>query len=302
LSKPRLGAHMSIAGGPAQALIKGRSIACDTIQMFTRGPNRWEAKPLSDEEIEAFRVQREETGIDPVVAHSSYLINLASPDEALWERSLAALIEELGRCEQLGIEGYVLHPGSHRGTGEEEGLQRVAEGLRRGLEALAQARVRILLETTAGQGDGLGHTFEQLAWLCAEGATICADGGAADRLGVCFDTAHVLAAGYEFRDAPSYAAMWAHFDAVVGLSRLHAIHLNDSKRELGSKVDRHEQIGQGQVGREAFRLLVNDRRLRQVPMILETPKGPDLKEDIANLALLRSLVGKSAPSGIERQA
>jgi deoxyribonuclease-4 len=289
LSGPRLGAHMSIAGGPANALIKGGSIGCDTIQMFTRGPNRWEAKPLSDGEIEAFYVQREETGIHPVVAHSSYLINLASPDEALWERSLAALIEELGRCEQLGIADYVLHPGSHRGTGEEEGLQRVAEGLRRALDALAQAQVRILLETTAGQGDGLGHTFEQLAWLCAEG-------GATDRLGVCLDSAHALAAGYDFRDTPGYVAMWAHFDAVVSLSRLHAIHLNDSKRELGSKVDRHEQIGQGQVGLEAFRLLVNDRRLRRVPMILETPKGPDLKEDIANLALLRSLVDGPPPT------
>ncbi|MBN1401582.1 MAG: deoxyribonuclease IV [Anaerolineae bacterium] len=296
---------MSIAGGPANALIKGRSIACDTIQMFTRGPNRWKAKPLSGEEIAAFHVQRAETGIYPVIAHSSYLINLASPDEALRERSLAALIEELGRCEQLCIEDYVLHPGSHRGTGEAEGLQRIAEGLRCALEASPQAPVRILLETTAGQGDGLGHTFEQLAWLCAEvgGAEVGGtEGQAPDRLGVCFDTAHALAAGYDFRDASGYAATWAHFDAVIGISRLHAIHLNDSKRDVGSNVDRHEQIGQGHVGLDAFRFLVNDGRLRRVPMILETPKGPDLKEDVANLALLRSLVGRPAPSGTECQA
>ena len=284
---PRLGAHMSIAGGPANALRKGHSIQCDAVQIFTRGPNRWQAKPLTQEEIADFRAMRQETGIHPIIAHSSYLINLGSPDQALWEKSLAALIIELSRCQQLGVRDYVLHPGSHMGSGEEDGLERVAQGLSAALAALPDADVRILLEITAGQGDGLGHTFEELAWLCGNAAP-------SERLGICFDTAHALAAGYEFRDAESYAAMWAEFDATIGRDRLHAIHLNDSKRDLGSRVDRHEQLGQGYVGLEAIRLLVNDPSLRHVPMVLETPKGPDLKEDIENLAILRGLVGALA--------
>ncbi|MFH1086053.1 MAG: deoxyribonuclease IV [Chloroflexota bacterium] len=290
---------MSIGGAPANALRRGRSIGCDTIQMFTRSPNQWAGRELTADEIAAFYAERAVGDIAPVVAHSSYLINLASPDEALWQRSLVALITELGRCAQLGLGDYVLHPGSHMGAGVEAGLERAAQALRAAQDARAtlaattDAPVRILLETTAGQGDSLGCTFEQLAWLRAQAA----EHGPA---GVCFDTAHALAAGYEFRDAASYAALWDAFDATIGLEHLGCIHLNDSKRGLGARVDRHEQIGRGEVGLEAFRLLVNDGRLAHVPMILETPKGPDLKEDIENLALLRSLIGQPASEAAAR--
>ena len=217
------------------------------------------------------------------MAHSSYLINLASPEEELWLKSLDAAITEMRRCAQLGIVDYVLHPGSHRGAGEEVGLRRIAEGLTRALEAMADAEVIVLLETTAGQGDGIGCRFEHLAWLLEHIQPT-------ERVGVCFDTAHVLAAGYEYRQPESYANMWQQFGRIIGMARLRAIHLNDSKRDLGSQVDRHEQIGRGYVGLEAFRLLLNDPALRHIPMILETPKGPDMAEDIANLALLRSLL------------
>ncbi len=283
MTGPRLGAHMSIAGGPAKALERGRSIGCDTIQIFTRNANQWASRDLTPEEIAAFHAARQATGIQPIVAHSSYLINLGSPDPTLWQRSLDALVIELKRCAQLGVEDYVLHPGSHSGTDEQQGLERIALGLRQALEATPGDRTRIALETTAGQGDGLGYRFEQLAWLLRRL-------DAPERSGVCLDTAHVLAAGYEYRTAESYAALWAPFDSTVGLGRLRAIHLNDSKKDLASRVDRHEQIGQGYVGLEAFRLLMNDAALRHVPMILETPKGEDMAEDVANLALLRSLI------------
>ncbi len=279
----RLGAHMSISGGPANALRRGQSIGCDAIQIFTRNANRWESKDLTAKEVEDFRETQAHTGIAPVVAHSSYLINLGSADEALWRKSVEAMITELWRCRQLGVQDYVLHPGSHGGAGEEAGLQRVAQALRLALEATADAPTIIALETTAGQGFGLGSRWKHFARIIEQT-------WGSERLGVCFDTAHALAAGYEFRRQPAYDAMWSEFDALIGLSRLRVIHLNDSKRDLGSHVDRHEHIGQGCVGIEAFRLLVNDLRLRHAPMILETPKGPDMQEDIRNLAILRSLI------------
>lgn len=288
---PRLGAHMSIAGGPAQALYRGASIGCAAIQMFTRNANRWSAKDLTPEEIAAFHRARAETGIDPVVAHSSYLINLGSPDEALWQRSVEALVTELERCQQLGIDRYVLHPGSCAAasageTAVEEGLERVARGLARALQATEG--VTILVEIMAGQGAGLGRTFEELRWLL-EHAT------PGERLGVCFDMAHALAAGYEYRDAAAYEAMWAAFEASIGRARLGCIHLNDSKRDLGSHVDRHTHIGEGYVGLEAFRLLLNDSRLHHVPMLLETPKEEDLADDVRNLATLRALLESPVP-------
>lgn len=284
---PRLGAHMSIGGGPAKALERGHSIQCDTIQLFTRGPNRWAAKELTLEQIAAFQVARAETGIDPIVAHSSYLINLAANKPPLWQKSIAALITELERCHQLGLGDYVLHPGSHGGDGVEAGLERVARALEKAFEATAEIEVRILIETTAGQGASLGHRFEELGWLLEHVHPT-------ERLGACFDTAHVLAAGYEFRDDASYNAMWRQFDETIGLDRLGCIHLNDSKRDLNARVDRHEQLGEGFVGIEAFRLLINDTRLWHVPMILETPKEPDLADDVRNLAVLRRLLGMAA--------
>jgi deoxyribonuclease-4 len=286
MHKPLLGAHMSIAGGPANALLRGRSIDCDAIQMFTRNANRWDSRDLTDKEIAAFHEAREATGLAHVVAHSSYLINLGSPDEALWARSQGALATELERCRLLGIAHYVLHPGAHMGAGEEAGLQRIADGLTATLAAFGDG-VTILLENTAGQGTALGYSFEQLHWLL--------ENSPAERLGVCFDTAHALAGGYDLRDAAGYAATWDAFDRTIGLERLAAIHLNDSKRDLGSRVDRHTHIGEGALGLEPFRLLVNDVRLRHIPMLLETPKNEDLAEDIMNLATLRSLVAAAPP-------
>jgi len=283
---PRFGAHMSIAGGPAEALRRGKSIRCDTIQIFTRPANRWVSRDLTPQEIAEFERARAETGIAPIVAHSSYLINLASPDPDLWERSCQALIIELERCRQLGIREYVLHPGSHRGEGIEAGLFRVREALERALEATAGDDTIIVLETTAGQGDILGCQLEHLAFLLHNITS-------RERLGICVDTAHLLAAGYEFRHAAAYAAFWEEFDRLLGREALRVIHVNDSKRDLGSQVDRHEHLGQGFLGLEALRLLVNDRSLWHVPMILETPKGPTMEEDIRNLALLRSLVEPS---------
>ena len=268
------------------ALVRGHSINCDAIQMFVCSPNRWASRELTEEEITDFQRAKEETGISPIVAHSSYLINLGSPNEGLWQKSVNALVGQLRRCQQLGIKDFVLHPGSHSGSGEAEGLERVAAGLSAALEATSDTSVVILLETTAGQGTSLGYKFEHLAWLLGHAEP-------SERLGICLDTAHVLAAGYEFRQSESYRAMWADFDAIIGLDRLRAIHLNDSKRDLGSRVDRHEQIGQGFIGLEAFRLLVNDPRLRHVPMLLETPISSDMHEGIENLALLRSLITES---------
>jgi deoxyribonuclease-4 len=274
---------MSIAGGPARAFARGESAGCETMQVFTGAPNRWQVPDLTPEQVADWRRARDAHDIHPVVVHSSYLINLASPDDDLWARSIAALAADLRRCAMLEVRRYVLHPGSHTGSGQEAGLARVAAGLDAVLAQLGDDAPTILLENTAGAGSILGAGFEELAAIMAQ-----ARRGA--QLGVCFDTAHGLAAGHDFRDAAGYAAMWAAFDAAIGLERLGALHLNDSKRELGSHVDRHEQIGQGHVGLEAFRLLLNDPRLRRVPMILETPKGPDLAEDRENLALLRGLL------------
>jgi len=287
MTRPRFGAHMSISGSPAMALTRGQQVGCDAIQVFTRNANRWSSSPLSEQEAADFAAARTETGIHPVVAHSSYLINLGSPDDTLWEKSADAAVTEMRRCQMLGISTYILHPGAHMGAGEEAGLARVVSGLDRALRATADTDVVITLEITAGQGSSLGHTFEQLAHMLNGSAF-------PGRLGICFDTAHALAAGYEFRQPETYAAMWAQFDALIGFIKLRAIHMNDSKKDLGSHVDRHDQIGQGFVTLEAFQMIVNDSRLAQVPMILETPKGPEMLEDVQNLALLRSLLVASA--------
>jgi deoxyribonuclease-4 len=268
--------------------VRGHSIGCETIQMFTRNANIWRSKPLSEADMADFAQARLATDIRPVVAHSSYLINLASANDELWIKSQTALRDELVRCQQLGIPRYVLHPGACTGSAEATGLARVAEALDEVLEATASGGVTILLETTAGQGTSLGASFEQLAWLIDKLPT--------PRLGVCFDTAHAFAAGYDLRTPETYAATWLRFDELIGLRRLGCIHLNDSKRELGSRVDRHEQLGKGCLGVEPFRMLVNDPLLRHVPMILETPKGEEMLEDVENLTLLRKLVRPSTHS------
>ena len=278
----RLGAHESIAGGLYKAFDRARSVSCDAVQIFVKSNRAWAVKPLTDEDVARFRARAEETGIRPVVGHASYLLNPATPDETLWTRSRDTLIVELERCEALGVPYLVLHPGSHVGAGEEAGLARVARALGQVHAATPGFRAQILLETTAGQGTNLGYCFEHLVWLMNHAP----EGG---RLGVCLDTCHAFAAGYELRTPAGYAATMEAFERTVGLEQLKAIHLNDCKGDLGSRRDRHEHIGQGGIGLDGFRHVVNDPRLAGLPGLLETPKGEDLHEDRENLAVLRSL-------------
>lgn len=280
-----LGAHMSISGGVDRSLPLGKKVGCDTIQIFTKNSNQWNAKALSDTEIEKFKANRKETGIELVVAHDAYLINLGSPDDALWKRSVEAFIVEMNRCEQLGIPYLITHPGAHMGAGEEKGIRRIAGAIDRIQEKTGGFQVMILLETTAGQGSNLGYRFEQIAAIIEH--TRRKKG-----LGVCFDTCHVFAAGYEMRDAKSFRKTFDEFDRVIGFDRLKAFHLNDSLKGFGSRVDRHQHIGKGEMGIEPFRMLLNDGDLSRFPMYLETPKGPDYAEDVENLKVLRSLIRK----------
>lgn len=276
------GAHVSIAGGVSKSFARGAQVGCEAMQIFCKNERQWNAKPYSPEEIAAFKAEQGRTGISPVIVHSAYLINLAAPDDELWERSMHALADELERCAQLDIPYLVKHPGSHTGSGEEAGLHREAAALNRLFDAGAGGDVMLLLETTAGQGTALGWRFEHLAHLMHLV-------NHRERLGVCLDTCHIFAAGYDIRTADTYAATFATFDHIIGFEHLKVFHLNDSQKELGSRVDRHTHIGQGCIGQEAFRLLVNDGRFRNLPMIIETPKGKDMREDIENLTLLRSL-------------
>lgn len=280
----RLGAHESIAGGLHKSFDRAMSVGCETVQIFVKSNRSWAVKPLTDEEIALFHISAEESGIHPVVAHTSYLLNLASPKDTLWRKSRDMLIVELERCEALGVSGLVLHPGAHVGSGEEAGLARIAQGLGEVHAATPGFRAQILLETMAGQGTKLGYRFEQLGWLLRNTPQ-------GERLGVCFDTCHVFAAGYELRTRASYAETMAAFDRAIGLERLKVLHLNDSKTELGSRKDRHEHIGAGHIGLTTFRRLLNDPRLAEIPGLLETPKSDDLHEDRENLARLRSQMG-----------
>jgi len=279
----RFGAHESIAGGLYRAFDRAESVGCDSLQIFVKSNRAWKVHPLEEHDVLRFRKRAEETGIKPVVGHASYLLNLASPDDALWQKSRDTLIVELERCHVLRVPYLVLHPGAHVGTGEDVGLRRVAQALSQVHAATSHLHTRLLLETTAGAGSVLGSRFEHLAWLIAH-----TEGG--DRLGVCLDTCHVFTAGYELRTAEGYAATMSAFERIIGLERLKVLHLNDSRGELGSRKDRHAHIGQGQIGLAGFRYVVNDPRLAGLPGLLETPKGDDLREDRENLATLRSLV------------
>jgi deoxyribonuclease-4 len=278
-----LGAHMSVAGGLSTAFERARSIGINTMQVFTKNQNRWEQKPAPQEEISRWFELQQETGIGPVVSHAAYLINLGSPDDALWERSARAFADELTRAEQLGLLGVVLHPGAHMGAGEKAGIGRIIAGLDRGHAATPGYTTLTLLETTAGQGSVLGYRFEQLRDML--------DGvGEPERIGFCFDTCHAFAAGYDIRTPEAYAGTMAEFDRVLGLERLKCFHFNDSKKGLGSRIDRHEHIGAGLLGLDAFGFILNAPRFMAVPKILETPKSEDMHEDVENLALLRGLV------------
>ncbi len=281
-TRPMLGAHMSIAGEVGEALTRGKQVGCDCIQIFTKSSRQWASKPLTKEEIEKFKHNRIETGITTVIAHDSYLVNLGAPDNAMRTRSVKGFIDELHRCEALGVPTLVAHPGSHVGSGIENGIKTIAKSIDEAHAACKGFTVKIALEITAGQGSNLGHTFEQMAQIFDAVAEN-------ERLRLCFDTEHAFAAGYDIRTPEGYENTFGELDKYVGLKRLAAFHLNDSIKDFHSRVDRHQHIGKGFIGLGAFRRLLNDPRFFGLPMCLETPKGPEMKEDVENLATLRSL-------------
>jgi deoxyribonuclease-4 len=275
---------MSIAGGVDQALLRGSKLRCEAVQIFVKSNVQWRMPPLRRDEARRFGEARRESGVGVVFAHSSYLINLASADTRVRKRSIASLEEEVRRSSALGLPFIVLHPGAHGGAGEREGIRKIAGGMDQALAAAPAGRVAILLETTAGQGTSIGGRFEQLAEIIAASSL-------PGRLGVCFDTCHVFAAGYDLRSPKGYARAMEEFDRAIGLPRIKAFHLNDCKGTLGSRLDRHTHIGKGTLGLGAFALLLNDRRFAGLPMVLETPKGRGTALDRRNLAVLRGLCG-----------
>ena len=277
-----LGAHMSIGGGAARAIERARSIECTAMQIFVKNNMQWFARPLPCAEIKAFREHAQRRELRAVFAHANYLINLAATNLQFHANSLRALSEELTRADQLGLPFIVLHPGAHLGAGEEAGLEKIVASIDRIWARLPRVKTRIALETTAGQGTSLGHTFQHLA-------DIIGNVRAPERLCVCLDTAHVFAAGHDLTSALGTRRMFREFDRTVGLQHLVALHLNDSKTARGSRVDRHEHIGKGKIGLEAFRFIMRDRRFRKIPKVLETPKGKDLREDVENMKTLRGL-------------
>lgn len=277
------GAHESIAGGVYNAITRGQDATCDAVQIFNKSNNQWRAKKLTTDEVDQYFAAIEETGVTVACSHSSYLINIGSPDDALQTKSRNSLQEETERCNLLKIPNLVFHPGSHVGSGEEPGMDRIAENMNQVLEAIPDNTVTLCLETTAGQGSNLGYTFEQIAYIMDRVDD-------KDHLGVCLDTCHIFAAGYPITDPKDYKKTIQQFDDIIGMDNLKIVHTNDSKTEFGSKKDRHEHIGEGEIGIDAFSNFVNDNRFKNIPFILETPKGDDLAEDIENLDKLRALI------------
>jgi len=273
---------MSIAGGVSEAVIRGQSVACECIQIFTKSSRQWACKPFSKEEVGKFRHDLYESGIRKVIAHDSYLLNLCAPDKVLRKKSIAGFIDEIERCEMLGVPFLVTHPGAHCGQGEDEGIQAIARSLNEAHTACPGYECMVALEITAGQGSNLGHNFAQMARIF----DATKENG---RFRLCFDTEHAFAAGYDLRTEEGYQRTFSELDEHIGLERVVAFHLNDSKKPLNSRVDRHEHIGKGHLGLDAFRRLLNDSRFADLPMCLETPKGPDLREDVENLQTLRNL-------------
>lgn len=282
---PLLGAHQSIAGGLHLAFDRISQVGGESLQIFTANQRQWRTAPLRPEDVRLFRERRRQSGEMPVASHASYLINLATQEPEKAAKSVAAFAEELERCGQLGIGLVVIHPGSHGGAGIEAGLAGVARNLDLALErsGVLDSPLRVLLETTAGQGTSLGSRFEELGWLLEHSRY-------PGHLGVCVDTCHIFAAGYDVRTAAGYEQTLTQLERHIGCDRVHFFHLNDSKKGCGSLVDRHEHIGEGQIGLEGFRLLLNDHRFRHHPMTLETDKGADLAEDVENLHRLRELM------------
>jgi deoxyribonuclease IV len=278
---PPLGAHTSIAGGIHNAIYSGARIGCDVVQIFSKNQLQWKGKKICQDEVNQFRKAIAETGVYPITVHDSYLINLASPDPEIFQKSYRAFTEELHRCKFLGIPYLVMHPGSHMGRGEAAGITAIAEALRNCYTDAECQNTVILLETTAGQGTNLGSTFEQLRDIIDQSRL-------EDRIAVCVDTCHIFAAGYDLRTVESWSETKARFDRILSLEKLKVFHLNDSLQELGSRVDRHARIGKGKIGLEGFSALVNDPDLRQIPMILEIPGGNKAyQQDIRKLRRLQ---------------
>lgn len=281
-----LGAHMSIAGGLHKAIERAVAAGCGSLQIFTRSSNQWKGKPISDADVELFRSTFAASGLHEVISHDIYLINLAAPPGETRDKSLAAFADEMASCARLGISKIVMHPGSHTSDTPEIGLQRVIDAFDQLFNAVPQYEGLVLLETTAGQGTNLGRHFEELR-------TIIDNSRHPARFAICFDTCHTFAAGYDTTTPQGYRAVMEEFDRVLGLERLQCFHFNDSKKGLGSRVDRHDHIGQGMLGLEPFRCIMNDPRFAKIPKILETPKGDSDEMDQINLALLRGLVSAS---------
>ncbi len=274
---------MSIAGGVHTAFERGASIGCTTMQVFVKNNNRWFGKQLTDEDITKYKTEAAKTTIAPVVAHAAYLINLCAINDDTLKKSRNAFVDELKRCEAFGIKALIFHPGSHVGAGEEEGIKRIAESINSAHEKTEDFRVLSALECTAGQGSAIGYRFEHLREIID-----LVD--EKERMAVCLDTCHLFAAGYNISTEDSWNETIKQFDEIVGLNRLVAIHTNDSKKELGSRVDRHDHIGKGIIGLTGFRMLMNDERLAHVPKILETEKSEDLHEDVENMRVLKLLL------------
>lgn len=285
LQEPLIGAHESIAGGIHLAFDRAASVGCKTLQVFTKSSNQWNARPLTSEDIANYKTASSKSNIAPVVAHDSYLINLCAANPDLRKKSIEAFIDELRRCELLGIPYLNFHPGAHTGQGETYGLDRIIEALDEAHSRTPGYGVLSVLETTAGQGTTLGYRFEQLQ-------SILERVNHPHRMAVCIDTCHIFAAGYDIRTPGVYEETMRQFDSIIGIHKLVALHMNDSKKPLGSHVDRHEHIGKGAIGNDGFRLIMNDDRLKKIPKILETPKGEDLKEDRLNLRRLKQMVRK----------
>lgn len=280
----KLGAHMSVAGGVSQGLDRAKQINIEAVQIFTRNNNRWFASPIAPEELNRFKNKAARFERANLISHAAYLINIASPDEELHQRSLDALYDEMFRAQALGLAWVVLHPGNHMGMGEEWGMKRVIRSLDHVLERTKGFSTGILLENTSGQGTSLGYDFTHLAKIRRRVKH-------AKRVGVCMDTCHMFAAGYDVRDLKSYHTTMETLDRTVGLNHVKAVHLNDSLKPFESRLDRHAHIGQGEIGLDGFAFFMNDERMSDLPMVLETPKGPDMKEDVENINRLKGLIG-----------
>ncbi len=285
------GAHESVAGGLHLSLERAKADGCAALQIFTKNSNQWREPELTDEKVAAFKAAHTATGNIPVLAHVSYLVNLGTDDEALLKRSKDALIAEVQRSSALGIAGVVLHPGAHNGAGEEVGIARVVESLHDVLARTKGASARILIENTAGQGTCLGCTFEQIAAIFEGVGVKVAD----ERMGVCFDTQHCFASGYDISTDKGYDETFKRFDGIVGLGRLKAFHLNDSKKPLASRVDRHEHIGEGNLGLQTFWRLANDPRFAKTPGVLETEPREGEFPYRDEVKLVRGLEGVGRP-------